>query len=449
MTGEPLDDLSVRLERERRAADEAYHAALTALDRAAQPSAPRLSSPPRVDRARLADLHAQWSLVPSGAGAAHAPDSSIGGRMRSLAQRLLRPVLERQQAFNAAVVDHLNRGAVGLEQWTDDVQRARDAVHDAFGALARFESLLLQYLQTITAYVDTKDRAHIGTDLRDRVSAAERRMAALKLRVAELATASGGASPATSPSGGGDPSPRRAGVFADDVDSLTYVCFEDTFRGSTDEIRARVEDYLPLFSGLSDVVDIGCGRGELLALLKTRGVAARGVDSNRGMVELCRGQGLQVDHGDALSFLRQQDQDSLGGLIAVQVVEHFEPAYLMRFVETAYLKMRPGAPLVLETLNPACWMAFFETYIRDLTHQSPLHPDTLSFVVRSAGFTSVDIRFRAPVRPQDRLDRVAWSPPASAESKGIGQLIAAVNDHADKLNARLFSSMDYAIVARR
>src|SRR6185437_15171114 len=102
-----------------------------------------------------------------------------------------------------------------------------------------------------------------------------------------------------------------------------------------------------------------------------------------------RAEGLDVEQGDALSFLGKQSDASVGALAAIQVVEHFEPAYLARFLETAYHKLRPGAPLILETINPACWMAFFETYIRDLTHQRPLHPDTLKFLVESSGFTSV------------------------------------------------------------
>ena len=100
-------------------------------------------------------------------------------------------------------------------------------------------------------------------------------------------------------------------------------------------------------------------------------------------------------------------------LIAIQVVEHFEPAYLVRVLELAYQKLRPGAPLVLETINPACWMAFFETYIRDLTHARPLHPDTLRYLVQASGFTSVNIEYRAPVTDADRLDRVAT--PAGAD----------------------------------
>jgi O-antigen chain-terminating methyltransferase len=110
--------------------------------------------------------------------------------------------------------------------------------------------------------------------------------------------------------------------------------------------------------------------------------------------------------------------------------------------------MTPGAPLVLETINAACWMAFFETYIRDLTHQRPLHPDTLRYLVEAAGFSSVDVRFRQPVSPADRLESVETGLLTDSPA-AVNVVASALNDHAQKLNTRLFSSMDYAVVARR
>jgi O-antigen chain-terminating methyltransferase len=193
---------------------------------------------------------------------------------------------------------------------------------------------------------------------------------------------------------------------------------------------------------------VGCGRGELLDALRAEGVPARGIDVNHAMVELCRSRGLDVIEADALTGLLRQGDESIAGLVAIQVVEHFEPAYLVRFLETAYQKMQPGAPLILETINPACWMAFFETYIRDLTHQRPLHPDTLKYLVEASGFTGVDVQYRRPVRESDRLDRIDASLAAAAD-QAVRSIAAALNAHADKLNARLFSSMDYVVVARR
>src|SRR5207247_4391322 len=101
---------------------------------------------------------------------------------------------------------------------------------------------------------------------------------------------------------------------------------------------------------------------------------------------------------------------------------------LVRFLEAAHQKRRPGAPLVLETINPACWMAFFETYIRDPTHQRPLHPETLKYLVQAAGFTSVDIQYRVPVDEGDRLERAA--PPAGVTDAAFASLTAGVHAHA-------------------
>jgi hypothetical protein len=96
-------------------------------------------------------------------------------------------------------------------------------------------------------------------------------------------------------------------------------------------------------------------------------------------------------------------------------------------------------------------MAFFETYLRDITHRQALHPDTLRFLVQTSGFTNVDVHFREPVRAGDRLEGLsaAETDSAVAQRPELSALVAAVNAHADKLNARLFSSMDYAVVARR
>jgi O-antigen chain-terminating methyltransferase len=96
-------------------------------------------------------------------------------------------------------------------------------------------------------------------------------------------------------------------------------------------------------------------------------------------------------------------------------------------------------------------MAFFECYIRDITHRQALHPDTLRYLVQTSGFTNVDVHYRSPVCEADRLARV---PPAegvagTAEDPRLATLVAAVNALADQLNARLFSSMDYAVIARR
>jgi O-antigen chain-terminating methyltransferase len=192
------------------------------------------------------------------------------------------------------------------------------------------------------------------------------------------------------------------------------------------------------------VLDVGCGRGEFLDLLKARGMSGRGLDLNHEMVEVCRARGLDVAEADVVSYLESQDDGALGGLFAAQVVEHLQPAYLLRFLDLAFHKLRPGAPIVLETLNPTCWTAFFDSFIRDITHVWPLHPETLRYLVLASGFSGARIEYRSPVAPQDRLQIVAADPASAA-----ADFAETFNANVEKLNARMFTFLDYAIVGRR
>jgi O-antigen chain-terminating methyltransferase len=227
------------------------------------------------------------------------------------------------------------------------------------------------------------------------------------------------------------------------LDSYKYVGFEDQFRGSQREIRERVASYVPLFEGASDVLDVGCGRGEFLELLREKGISGRGVDLNDEMAAVCRERGLDAAAGDALSYLLAQPDGSLGGLFAAQVVEHLEPDYLMRFLEAAYHKLRPGSKIVLETINPACWFAFFSSYIRDISHVRPLHPDTLQYLVSASGFQKTTVRYSAPFPDHLKLQGV----PASPEHPESTEFV--FNENVKKLNDLLFTYLDYAAIGQR
>lgn len=255
-------------------------------------------------------------------------------------------------------------------------------------------------------------------------------------------------------SGGSESSVQRD-AFAPALDAYKYVGFEDQFRGSREVIQARLESYVPFFTTDAhghprpdggEVLDVGCGRGEFLDLLKAKGIASRGIDLNHEMAELCRARGLDVTEGDAVGYLSSLPDGSLAGIFSAQVVEHLQPGYLLQFLELAFHKLRPGGRVVLETLNPACWVAFFESYIRDITHVWPLHPETLKYLVVASGFTRTTIEFRSPVPPQDRLQAIAAPPGTDA---ALGDLVEAFNANVEKLNSRIFTFLDYAIVAEK
>jgi O-antigen chain-terminating methyltransferase len=233
--------------------------------------------------------------------------------------------------------------------------------------------------------------------------------------------------------------PAPAPVPASDA---AYVAFENAFRGSREEIRDRLRDYVPLFAGRGPVVDLGCGRGEFLELLREAGVAARGVEGNAAAVAACVSAGLAVEQGDLVAFLRAQADGSLGGVFAAQVAEHLPPPVLQAMLAESHRALVPGGRLVLETVNPASAAGFFDVYIRDLTHERPLHPDTLRFLAAAAGFSDVRVELRAPVDAASRLRPI----PASGLP---GPVADALNENVARLNDVLFAPREYALIANR
>jgi SAM-dependent methyltransferase len=211
---------------------------------------------------------------------------------------------------------------------------------------------------------------------------------------------------------------------------LDYFAFESRMRGSTEDVRARQRPYVEDFRDAAPVLDVGCGRGEFLSLLREAGVDARGVDAEADMVAFAKGEGLQVEQADALGYLESLEDGSLGGVFAAQVVEHLPPAALRRLLELVRSKLRPGGLFVAETINPLSPLAL-RNYFADLTHAQPLVPETMELLAQQAGFGRTELRFLN--KPAERL------------TEPDDPLIAA---NVRRLNALLFAPLDYALYAR-
>ena len=229
--------------------------------------------------------------------------------------------------------------------------------------------------------------------------------------------------------------------------SFDYTLFENLHRGSREEIKRRLAVYPGWFAGVkSKVVDVGCGRGELLELFAQGGVAAEGVDLNGEMVEECRQHGFTAHARDALDYLAAQPDGSLGGISAIQFVEHLPLETLTRFLELACAKLEPGGVMALETVNAACLGTFCGAFYLDMTHVKPIHPLALHFAVERAGFSSARVEYLNPFPADIRLAPLPFE--ATAEGPAA-QVAIAYNDAVAKLNGALFSHADYAVVARR
>jgi SAM-dependent methyltransferase len=200
-----------------------------------------------------------------------------------------------------------------------------------------------------------------------------------------------------------------------------YFAFESRMRGAVELVRERQRPYVADLRDHGPVLDVGCGRGELLALLRDAGVEARGVDADADMVAFARGEGLPVEQADLLAHLEALPDESLGAVFAGQVAEHLPPPALLRFLELAHAKTRAGGVLIVETINPLSPLAL-RNYFADLTHAQPLVPETLVQLARHVGYSDVETRY---LHEPDR-----------------GEASGPVADI-------LFAPLDYAIHARR
>ena len=128
------------------------------------------------------------------------------------------------------------------------------------------------------------------------------------------------------------------------------------------------------------------------------------------------------------------------------MVEHLEPDYLVRLISMCHRKMAPGGNIVIETLNPQSLVTFSKFFYMDPTHKKPLHWDTLTFLLASAGFVDIDTRFFSPVPESWKLVKVQ---PYEGLSSGERKAIETYNANIDKLNDILFAMQDFAVIGRK
>ena len=172
---------------------------------------------------------------------------------------------------------------------------------------------------------------------------------------------------------------------------IDWLRFAERFRGSEESIRERQQVYVSRFREHSPVLDLGCGRGEMLEVFREAGIQAYGIDMNNDSIALCRTKGLNAEKADLFTYSHAVPDSSLRGVVCCQVAEHLPPDRLPEMLRALHGKMRVGGLIAIETPNPECLAIFATHFYLDPTHRHPIPPALMSFYLEEAGFGRVEI----------------------------------------------------------
>ena len=237
----------------------------------------------------------------------------------------------------------------------------------------------------------------------------------------------------------GSPLPRRLGREelhddeAHNMDAL-YAALEDEFRGSRQEIKELLSVYLPklteagIGSESMPILDVGCGRGEWLELLREHQLHGSGIDLNRVVLAICRERGLPVMEADAIEHLRSLPEASLGAVTAFHVMEHLALPQLLDLLDAARRALKPGGVAIFETPNPNNVFVSSRYFYLDPTHRHPIPPLLGRFLAEARGFERVEI-----------LELHPWPAEHHVDTSTGGDVAA-------RFNECFYGPQDYAII---
>lgn len=348
------------------------------------------------------------------------------GRLVVLFKRLLRPLVktpqqnlwDRQRTFNLIVLEHLIRN----EEHRDDHRRRLEYL-EALHSEGIHE--IMRHNDALFARADQKvDRYR--REVRDLLGS-------LGSALAQLESA---------------PAEKTPEVLGRAVEEHGYLELERRYRGTEEEILDRISVYLPWLKTIpagAPVLDLGCGRGESLALLRDQGIPGRGIDSSARMVALCRERGLDAIEGDLFATLAGLEEGSLGAVVSFHVIEHLPPASLDRLVRLAYRAIKPGGVLILETPSPLSLIVAARNFWLDPTHIRPVHPESLKLIYELAGFEPVERLDLRSFPASERLPEIDLAKVPEDQK----QLADRVNRLRDRIDDLLFGFQDFGMVGRR
>ncbi len=379
-------------------------------------------------------------------------------------QRYIDPSLWKQREFNSCIVRILNGISERLGRVDDRIAQSQSAISDQVNdRIAQFQSAIsdqvndriAQSQSSISDQVNDRIaqfQSAISDQVNDRIAQSQSKVysdigeqvrsviLAMNKDIENRAWLAGILEEKIAKS----KEKRSDEMLSSQVTGLNYFIFEDRFRGSRNDTKAKQLKFVKYFEGCKNVLDIGCGRGEFLELLKDNGISGHGIDIDEDMVRYCRSRDLNVEKLDAVSYLNQLEDKSLDGIFIDQVVEHLDPDYLIKMIDLCYIKMLFGAYIIMETVNPLSLLSLADFYM-DMSHKRPVHPETLKFLMSAAGFRETVAQFYEPAVEDGRLRYIDADELAEKERS----LADIINRNTDMLNNMIFGPRDYAAIGKK
>ena len=358
--------------------------------------------------------------------------AEVGRKQAELNRRQLETIearlIEWQSTLRVQIESLVNeqgkllQGQNALQQTTVDIYSRLDEINQNAKELSEIDERHAANLQVLKTELDQEVE-----QLSNRLQSAHMNIAQQETRLAFILDDARKTLSQTAP-------PAQAETWQNEDDHLLdslYFSLENVLRGTPEEVKEEVKVYLPVLKSAgvtSEILDIGCGRGEWLAVLREAGLQARGIDLNRIVLEQCRQQSLDVVESDALSYLAQLPSESLNAVTALHFAEHLPLKTLVRFLDEVGRVLKPGGLIILETPNPENLLVGSCNFYLDPTHHNPIPIPTMELLLEARGF-----------RCQETLK---LHPVASAKIDVKDQLTS-------HLNHFLYGPMNYAVVARK